>query len=355
MYRKQEMQLTPFSDGQVANIFTLTNKQGSSITVMDVGATWLSCKIKMQDELREVLLGIDSMEKHLQQQVYLGATVGRYANRIKHGKFEINGQCFQTSINQADNTLHGGLEGFDKRRWQVVKQEKNKIIFSLLSKDGDQGFPGNLAVMVSYHFNDQNEVSIEYRANTDKTCPVNLTNHAYFNLLGAEKGQNCLTHRLQIKADRYAPNDEKGIPLGSFPPVTGSSFDFVQEKVIKQDFLSDLQQQNQSGYDHSFLLNGDQDSRKVVLTLTAPDRSIQLAVSTSKPALHLYTGNFLQGTPARGERIYGCHAGIALETQYLPDAPNNLQWSQPCPYLQPEQTYQSTTRYSFSVLSKDKK
>lgn len=351
MYNEQKMKLTPFSDGLAANIFTLTNKQGSSITLMDVGATWLSCKINMQDGLREVLLGVDSMDKHLKQQVYLGATVGRYANRIKHGKFEINGLRFQTSINQADNTLHGGLEGFDKRRWQVVKQHKNKIIFSLRSKDGDQGFPGNLTATVSYHFNDHNEVSINYIANTDKTCPINLTNHAYFNLLGAEQGQNCLTHLLQIKADRYAPNDEKGIPLGNFPSVLGSSFNFLQEKQIKQDFLSDLQQKNQSGYDHSFLLNDDvQDGQKVVLTLTAPDRSLQLDVSTSKPVLHLYTGNFLQGTPARGVNIYGSNAGIALETQYLPDAPNNLQWPQPTPYLRPEQTYQSITRYCFSVL-----
>jgi len=351
MYSEQEMKSQPFSDGLDANIFTLTNKQGSSITVMDIGATWLSCKIQMQGELREVLLGVDSMDKHLKQQVYLGATVGRYANRIKGGQFDVNGQTFHTSINQLNNTLHGGIKGFDKCRWQVVKQEQNKISFSLLSKNGDQGFPGNLSVEVSYHFNDQNEVSIEYIANTDKTCPVNLTNHAYFNLLGAEKGQDCLSHLLRIEADRYVPNDMQGIPLGNFPSVQNSSFDFLQEKAIKQDFLSDLQQKNQSGYDHSFLINDDyQDAQKVMLALTAPDRSLQLNVSTNKPALHLYTGNFLQGTPGRGSENYGCNAGVALETQYLPDAPNNLHWPQPSPYLQPLQTYQSITRYCFCVL-----
>lgn len=351
MHIEQEMKLQPFSDGLPAKIFTLTNQQGSSISVMDIGATWLSCKIQMQDELREVLLGVDSMQKHLTQGVYLGATVGRYANRIKQGKFEINGQPFQISINQAGNALHGGLEGFDKRRWQVVQKAQNKITFSLISKDGDQGFPGNLSVMVSYHFNDQNEVAIEYSGITDKTCPVSLTNHAYFNLLGAEKGENCLTHLLQINADSYLPSDDKGIPLGALQSVQASSFDFRREKSIKQDFLSDAQQQTQSGYDHSFLLNDDyQDGKNVALTLTAPDHSLKLYVSTSKPAVHVYTGNFLEGTTGRELKKYDNNAGIALETQYLPDSPNNAQWPQPCCYLQPDQTYQSITCYRFNPL-----
>ena len=351
MYSEQEMNSQPFSDGLPEKIFTLTNKHGSSISIMDVGATWLSCQIQMQDELREVLLGVDSMAKHLSQEVYLGATVGRYANRIKEGKFEFNGQSFQTSINQTGNTLHGGIEGFDKRRWKVIQQENDKITFSLCSEDGDQGFPGNLIVSVSYHFNDQNEVAIEYNATVDKPCPVNLTNHAYFNLMGDEAQESCLTHFLKINADRYLPTDDKGIPQGDLESVHGSSFDFRKHKVINQDFLSEEQQQNKSGYDHSFLLNEEYpNEKKVALTLTAPDMSLQLQVCTNKPAIHVYTGNFLQGTPGRGKYVYENNAGIALETQYLPDSPNNLLWPQPTPFLQPGQTYQSITQYCFNVL-----
>lgn len=348
---EQKMKLQPFSDGLPAKIFTLTNQLGSSITIMDIGATWISCKIQMLDTQREVLLGVDSMEKNARQKAYFGATVGRYANRIKLGKFEIAGNSFQTQTNQAGNSLHGGPEGFNKRRWRVRQQEKDKITFSLFSQDGDQGFPGNLSVNVSYHFNDNNEVSIEYSATIDKCCPVNLTNHAYFNLMGDDSKHNCLAHHLQINADHYLPNDRTGIPLGNFNAVQGSSFDFIKEKMIKDDFLSDSQQQDQLGYDHSFILNdGYQDGEKAALTLTAADRSLQLQVKTTKPALQVYTGNYLQGNPGRGSKIYDNHAGVALETQFLPDAPNNLQWPQPSPFLKPEQTYQSITRYCFTVL-----
>ncbi|WP_022941632.1 galactose-1-epimerase [Psychromonas hadalis] len=352
MQLAEQMQQTPFLDGLPANIFTLTNKLGSTISLMDVGATWLSCKIQIQGKGREVLLGINSMQKHLKQQAYLGATVGRYANRIKAGKFVINGKQFQTSVNQAENTLHGGVEGFDKRRWQVAEQLNDKITFSLTSRDGDQGFPGNLVVTVSYQFNEDNEVSIEYRAKTDKTCPVNLTNHAYFNLMGADAGGDCLTHQLQIHADQYLPSDKNGIPIDDFQSVRESSFDFLKKKTIKQDFLTDQQQHQQSGYDHSFLLKSDyQDAKRVALTLTAPDESLQLSVSTNKPTIHIYTGNFLAGCPSRGKQHYKNQAGIALETQFPPDAPNNQQGLQGAVYLQPHQDYHSITRYHFKVLS----
>ena len=347
MQLAEQMQQTPFSDGLNANIFTLTNKQGSSISLMDVGATWLSCKIQMKTELREVLLGVNTMQKHIEQQAYLGATVGRYANRIKAGQFEIAGQGFQTSINQAGNSLHGGIEGFDKRRWTVKEQHVDKITFSLFSKDGDQGFPGNLTVQVSYTFDDNNEVSISYSAQTDKTTPVNLTNHAYFNLMGAESGIDCLSHQLQINAMQYLPSQKDGIPLGDFKSVINSSFDFLQGKNIKQDFLVDKQQLQQAGYDHSFLLN--KDLTKTALTLTAPDNSLQLLVSTNKPSVHIYSGNFLEGCPGRQALAYKNYAGIALETQFAPDSPNNPQWPQTSVCLQPHQNYQSTTRYQFNV------
>jgi len=316
---------------------------------MDIGATWLSCKIQMQDELREVLLGVDSMKKHLEQTAFLGATIGRYANRIKAGQFVIDGQSFQISRQQSMNMLHGGLEGFDKRRWQVVEQKEDKITFSLSSADGDQGFPGNLLVHVSYQFSDNDEVSIEYYAKTDKTCPVNLTNHSYFNLMGADLGLDCLGHHLQINADQYLPSYSDGIPVGEIQSVQESSFNFLTKKTIEQDFLADKQQQQQAGYDHAFLLNANvQDAQAVALTLTAPDGSLELIMRTDKPSVHVYTGNFLTGCPSRTDTGYQNHAGIALEAQFPPDSPNNMSWLATPVYLHPQEEYRSTTRYAFN-------
>jgi aldose 1-epimerase len=351
---EQKMQQQPFTDRLPAKIFTLTNRQGSSISVMDVGATWLSCKIQLANELREVLLGVDSMSKHLEQTVYLGATVGRFANRIKDGRFNIEGQTFQTSTNQSGNLLHGGIEGFDKRRWEVCSLSTNKVTFSLFSEDGDQGFPGNLSVTVSYQLDEDNQVTVEYNAKTDKACPLNLTNHAYFNLLGSESGENCLSHVLQVNADYYLPSDELGIPLSELKPVAQTSFDFLNAKVIKKDFLSELQQQNKSGYDHSFLLveqskmnGGFPSNQPIAAILKAPDDSLQLNVLTDMPAIHIYTGNFLQGTPGRDKSIYSNYAGIALETQFLPDSPNHPGWPQPSVLLKPDNIFHSVTRYCF--------
>lgn len=346
----QKMTQTNFVDGQKAKIFTLTNKQGSSISVMDIGATWLSCKIQLATETREVLLGVNSMEKHLAQSAYFGATVGRYANRIDQGQFEIKGLHYQLDLNLDGNTLHGGGEGFDKRRWHVLQQEKNKISFTLYSADGDQGFPGNLTVNVSYQFTDDNEVLIEYRATCDKSCPVNLTNHAYFNLLGAESDENCLGHSLQINAQKYLPSNAQGIPLGPLAPVKGSGFDFLTSKKVEKDFMKDEEQKLAAGYDHCFLINTEcHDGKQVVARLISPDNALSLLLSTSAPAVQLYTGNFLAGNPSRKNIPYNNYAGLALETQFLPDSPNHPEWPQESCILEPGQTYQSQSSYKFQI------
>lgn len=346
----QRMTQTDFVDGQKAKIFTLTNKQGSTISVMDIGATWLSCKIQLKNEIREVLLGVDSMEKQLAQTAYMGATVGRYANRIAKGQFEINGLHYQLDTNQGKNTLHGGGVGFDKRRWQVLKQENNKIIFELFSADGDQGFPGNLTVSLSYQLTDDNEVLIEYQASCDKACPVNLTNHAYFNLLGAESGENCLGHSLQINAQQYLPTDVQGIPLGALAQVKGSGFDFLTSKKIGRDFMLDEDQKLAAGYDHSFLINSEcRDGKQAAAQLISPDNALSMVLSTSAPAVQLYTGNFLAGNPSRENSPYNNHAGLALETQFLPDSPNHPEWPQESCILQPGQTYKSHSGYKFQI------
>lgn len=346
----QSMIQTNFHDGQKAKVFTLTNKQGSSISLMDIGATWISCKIQLESEKREVLLGVNSLAKHLKQEAYLGATVGRYANRIAQGKFAIEGQQFQLDKNQGENTLHGGSGAFDKRRWQVLDEKTDQITFQLVSVDGEQGFPGNLTATVSYLFSDDNEVLIEYSASTDKACPVNFTNHAYFNLLGAESGETCLQHSLQINADKYVPTDEFAIPLGHLQSVENTGFDFSTEKVINQDFMLDQDQKLLSGYDHAYLINADkQDGKQVAACLCSPDNALEMQLRTTKPGLQFYTGNFLTNCPSRSEDAYKTNAGVALETQFLPDSPNHPEWPQASCILQAGEMYQSQTSYQFQV------
>lgn len=335
-------------DGLPAKLIQLTNKNGMSVTFMDIGATWLSCIVPVKNESREVLLGVATMSDFEKHNTFLGGTVGRYANRIKQGRFAIEGRTYQLETNQLGNTLHGGPDGFDKRRWQIDQKSKHSVTFSLLSCDGDQGFPGELQTSVCYSLTQDNRVDIRYKAKTDKATPVNLTNHAYFNLLGAESGEDCKNHQLQINADRYLPTDEQGIPLGSFANVTGSSFDFLVSKKITKDFLMGEQQQLSKGYDHSFLLNNDSLQGRCAAEIIAPDNSLTMKVYTNKPAIQLYTGNWLANTPNRLGGVYADFAGVALETQFLPDAPNHPEWDQPCSILAVGKEYDYQTLYQFN-------
>ncbi|MCK6262495.1 galactose-1-epimerase [Vibrio sp. ZSDE26] len=338
-------------DGHPANLAELTNRNGFSIVVMDIGATWLSCQVPVHGEpSREVILGVSTMEDFQKHGTYLGATVGRYANRIANGQFEIDGQSYQVNTNQAGNCLHGGENGFDKRRWAIVEQSERCVVMRLHSVDGDQGFPGNLSVLVTYQLNDENQVSINYRATTDKATPVNLTNHSYFNLLGAESGEDCKQHAVQILADQYLPTTDTGIPLDKPVSVSDTSFDFRQPKTIAQDLFKGEQQVSAKGYDHSFVFNSKSQGVALVASVISPDEKIQLDVWTDKPAMQLYSGNYLAGTPNRRGGEYEDYAGLALETQFLPDAPNHPEWEHPSSILHPEQEYLSTTCYQFKAL-----
>nr|WP_041394338.1 galactose-1-epimerase [Photobacterium profundum] len=350
-------------DGSPAKIFTLTNSNGMSVSFMDIGATWLSCCVDLGETTREVLLGVATMKQHQQQQAYLGATVGRYANRIESGRFVINGETHQVLTNQAGNCLHGGPDSFTHRRWLVeglveelvegvVEESREQtIVFTLESPDGDQGFPGKVNASVSYTLTNKNEVVIAYSATTDKACPINLTNHAYFNLLGADAQSDCLGHSLTMNASQYLPSDESGIPVGALKEVQGTSFDFMQSKELKQDFMADRDQQLAAGYDHSFLLETEcHQGHATAASVTSPDGKLRLELQTTKPAIQLYTGNYLAGCPNREGGEYVNHAGFALETQFLPDSPNHPEWQQPSCIVQPEQTYKHQTTYRFSVV-----
>ncbi len=338
-------------DGRSAQVFTLSNAQGMTVTFMDIGATWLSCQVMVAGKAREVLLGVSTMSQHRQQLAYLGATVGRYANRIKAGRFCYQEQEYQLKNNQAGNCLHGGPNGFDQRRWRVEQSDAQILVFSLHSQDGDQGFPGNLAAQVRYELSDDNELKVSYTATIDSPCPVNLTNHAYFNLMGAEAGHDCLAHQLQINSAYYLPTDNKGIPLGALKPVLNTGFDFTSSKMIGRDHLVDEDQKRACGYDHSFLLNdGCHDGKAVAARAVSPDGKLMVEVTTTKPAIQLYIGNFLGGCPNRSGGEYANLAGFALETQYLPDSPNHPEWPQPSCFLLPEQNYRHSTAYRFTTI-----
>jgi len=338
-------------DGSPAKIFTLTNSSGMSVSFMDIGATWLSCCVNLGDTTREVLLGVATMKQHQQQQAYLGATVGRYANRIESGRFVINGEVHQVLTNQSGNCLHGGPDSFTHRRWLTEEVSEQRVVFTLESPDGDQGFPGKVNTSVSYTLTDKNEVVIAYSATTDKACPINLTNHAYFNLLGTDLQSDCLGHSIMMNASQYLPSDKNGIPVNDLKEVQGTSFDFMQAKVLKQDFMADHDQQLAAGYDHSFLLEMEcHQGNATAASVISPDGKLRLELKTTKPAIQLYTGNYLAGCPNREGGEYVNHAGFALETQFLPDSPNHPEWQQPSCIVQPEQRYEHQTTYRFSIV-----
>lgn len=337
----------PAYDGQPAKVFELTNKNGMKVTFMDIGATWLSCKLPINNQEQEVLIGVANMLDFEKHSTYLGATVGRFANRIANGRFSIDGETYQTLVNQGDNILHGGPDGFNNRRWEVSGLSADSISFSLTSPDGDQGFPGELKVSVAYTLTDSNELAIHYFATTDKATPINLTNHAYFNLEDAEQGSDCRNHKIKINAAQYLPTDAQGIPLGEFASVEGTSFDFRQTKTISSEFLSDEQQHNAKGYDHSYIFASSRDTEQAVVELRSSDDSISMLVYTDKPAMQFYTGNWNNGTPRRIGGTYQNYSALALETQFLPDAPNHPQWPGPNPILRPGEQYEYTTRYKF--------
>jgi len=330
------------------SITTLRNAGGMVATFMDWGATWLSARVPMRDEtVREALLGCATPSDYLHQSAWLGATVGRYANRIANSTISANGEIYQLVANQGAHQLHGGPQGFSHRRWQIVRQAEQEVEYQLNSVDGDQGYPGNLLVTLRYRLEDDNTLLISYQATVDKACPVNLTNHAYFNL-DAQHG-DARHHRLQLHAGYYLPVNSEGIPHAGLHAVDGTSFDFRQSKTIALDFLQDEDQRVVKGYDHAFLLSNRAESQPAA-ELWSTDGLLQLSVFTSAPALQFYSGNYLAGTPSRNQGVYTACQGIALESGFLPDSPNHPEWPQPDCWLQPGESYQSATRYRLTAV-----
>lgn len=336
-------------DGQPWRLITLRNSAGMVVVLMDWGATLLSARIPLQDgSVREALLGCATPEQYSTQGAFLGASIGRYANRIAKSRFSLAGETWQLAPSQGENQLHGGPEGFDKRRWQVVNQNEQSVLFALESADGDQGFPGHLRTTAQFQLTEDNRIAIEYRATCDKACPVNMTNHVYFNLDGSQT--DVRSHTLHIAAEHYLPVDEMGIPHTGLREVAGTSFDFRTAKVIASEFLSDDDQRKVKGYDHGFLLSTAGSLAQTAATVWSADEKLQLKVYTTAPALQFYSGNYLGGTPSRTAEPYADWQGLALESEFLPDSPNHPEWPQPDCTLYPDGEYVSITEYQFIAL-----
>ena len=333
-------------ENQPVTEYTITNVAGMQVSIINYGGTLT--KIITPDKnkkMGDVILGYDSLGGYLQKgNPYFGCLVGRYGNRIGKGKFSLNGQTYQLTLNNNGNMLHGGIRGLDKVLWTVAKLPGDSTIqLHYLSKDGDQGFPGNLDITVEYSLLSDNSLQIKYAATTDKPTPVNLTNHAYFNL-SAGNEKDILKHEVMIQADQFTDVDTLLIPTGKLPNVKGTPMDFNTAKAVGKEIDS-----VKGGYDHNWVLNRKGKGLELVATVHEPSSGRLLEVLTTEPGLQFYTGNFLDGTltGTKNNAMYGKHAALCLETQHFPDSPNQPTF--PSTILMPGQTYSQLTVYRFSV------
>ena len=336
-------------DGQSAELYTLKDAD-LEVKITNYGARIVAIGCKDQNgKMGDVALGYNSVsgyENEADKKTYFGAVVGRYGNRIRNGKFSIDGHQYTVPANNNGNALHGGPHGFDEKLW-IAKQLPDGVEFTLVSPDGDQGFPGKLTAHVRYTLVGD-ALHINYSATTDKPTVVNLTNHTYFNLSGDGQG-DILGEELQLNADQYTPVDKGLIPVGGPKPVAGTPFDFRKMTPIGQR-INDKNEQLQiaGGYDHNWVLNGGAGQMKVAAKLYDPKSGRELTVSTTEPGVQFYSGNFLDGSYAgKAGAKYQKHAGLCLETQHYPDSPNQSQF--PSTELKPGQTMHSETIFAFST------
>ena len=336
---------------KAAQLYRLKNKNGLEAAIADYGATLVSLKVPdRQGKLADVVLGYDDALRYQKGAAYFGATVGRYGNRIAKGKFVLNGVTYTLATNNGPNHLHGGVTGFSKKFWQARESAAgDSLMLSYTSKDGEEGYPGNLKVTVTYTLTDQNELRIDYSATTDKATVVNLTNRSYFNLTG-DPQKDILQHQLMLHASRFTPVDSGLIPTGELRSVKGTPFDFTKSTAIGARIGQDDEQLKPGrGYDHNFVLDKGKTEQPVnVAEVYEPGSGRVLEVSTTEPGIQFYTGNYLEGSPkGKGGIAYRPRAGFCLETQHFPDSPNQAAF--PSTTLNPGQSYRTTTIYRFSV------
>jgi len=348
---KMDFGKTP--DGTAVDLYVLANGKITA-RVMTHGAILTGLDVPDRSgKAGDVVLGFDSLQGYLAGHPYFGATVGRVANRIGGARFSLDGKDYKLAANNGPNTLHGGLQGFDKVVWKAEEVSGSAgpaVKFTYLSKDGEEGFPGNLSVAVTYTLI-ADGIRLDYSATTDRATPINLTNHSYFNLAGPDSG-TILDHRLMLAADRYTPGDAGMIPTGKVEPVKGTPLDFTTPTPIGArigQIPGDPAKGDPGGYDHNFVLPPTETKEpQLAATVEEPTTGRVMTVYTTEPGIQFYTGNFLDGSnKGKGGVVYKKHQAFCLETQHFPDSVNRPEF--PTTILKPGETYRSTTTYRFST------
>lgn len=340
------------ADGAEVESYVLKNENGMEVEIITYGGIINSLKVPNNENLSEdVVLGYDSLDQYIKGSPYFGAIIGRYGNRIANGKFTIDDVEYSLAVNDGKNHLHGGLMGFDKVIWNAETVEKDNAValeLSYLSKDMEEGYPGNLECKVTYTLNNSNVLDVLYEATTDKKTVINLTQHSYFNLSG-DFSKPILDHEVSIDSDQFLPVDATLIPTGQLKDVKGTPFDFRTAKPIGQDIDADDEQLKKGGgFDHCWVLNDQDAGMRLAATAYHKESGRYLEVFSDEPAIQFYTGNFLDGTlPAKNGGTYGHRSGFCLETQHYPDSPN--QESFPSVVLAPGEKYETRTSFKFTV------
>jgi len=346
---RQSFGKTP--DGKAVDLFTLRNTKGSEAQIMTYGGIVTSLKVADKNgRVGDVVLGFDNLEAYLKSSPYFGALIGRYGNRIANGKFTLDGHDYTLPVNNPPNCLHGGVKGFDKVVWEVVRQratdKEASLELTYLSKDGEEGFPGNLKVTATYTLSEDNALRLDFSATTDKPTVLNLTHHSYFNLAGHG---DVLNHEVTINADKFTPVNVNLIPTGELRPVKDTPFDFTAPHRIGERInASDEQLKFGNGYDHNWVLNKKPGELSFVARVDEPTSGRVMEVFSTEPGTQFYTGNFLDGTlTGKGGWTYQFRDALCFEPQHFPDSPNHPEF--PSTVLRPGQTFKNTISYKFSV------
>ena len=339
-------------EGIDVNKYIISNQQGMEISIINYGGIITSWTAKDKNGVYEdIVLGFNELSEYEKESPYFGAIIGRYGNRIAKGKFSIEGKEYTLAVNNGENHLHGGMKGFDKVVWDAETISTNSsvsLILTYLSKDMEEGYPGNLEVEVIYTLNNEDELSVTYKATTDKTTVINLTQHSYFNL-SANFNNTILNHELILNSDSFLPVDNTLIPTGEYRDVTNTPFDFRTPKTIGQQIdQEDPQLKNGLGYDHCWVLNEQDKGVRFVASAFEPKSRRYLEVFSDEPGIQFYSGNFLDGTlPSKNNGSYQFRSGFCLETQHFPDSPNQKNF--PSVILRPGEEYTSHTIFKLSV------
>jgi aldose 1-epimerase len=337
------------ADGTPVDLYTLKNEAGTEVEIITLGAALRSTRIADKDgKVRDVLLGYDTAAEYQNVRGYLGAVIGRNGNRIAGAKVTIDGTTYDLEANENENSLHSGAHGFHSVVWQVREADDTHVVLTYHSPDGEQGFPGNMDVSITYTLTADSELVLDYKATTDKKTVANFTNHAYFNLDGAESG-SIEAQELEILASYYTPVvDGKSIPTGEIASVSNTPMDFRQMTAIGSRIGDDFEQLKfVGGYDHNYVLDKADGSLQLAARAKSNVSGIQMDVYTTCVGIQFYAGNFVGGQKGKGGVNYGNRQGFCLETQYFPNSVNEKNFKQP--FLSPGETYESTTKYCFSV------